>query len=272
MSKAKATRAKKQAEQLDPIVADTKDDEIPQVKSKLIADEKNEEKQEEVVEKRVLRPKRSTSSLPKVQQAPAPKPPTGRKRKNSGEKIEKKEDEKQEDTTEDLKETSGRKGSKPKIPVLFEDSDDENQENEPEKKPAAKPRGRKPSATRMKKSTSASNMATNLSVSATATAIVNSGISNTSSMIEENKVAPKSIMKSKENKMEPEVEDAKKSKRGVRIQDELGPKSEIIGVKCDKHKYSASTSTPSGLRRKPLKLPQDVSMICKPETETNASS
>jgi hypothetical protein len=41
---------------------------------------------------------------------------------------------------------------------------------------------------------------------------------------------------------------------------------QILNVKCDnKTKHTASTSTPSGMRRKPLKAPQDVSMIVKPE-------
>ncbi|CAF0780883.1 unnamed protein product [Brachionus calyciflorus] len=273
MSKARGARAKKQecinAEEVN-LETDTKGEIKNKSDSKLI-----EEKIEEAPEKRVLRPKRSCSALPKVAPiAPISKPPTGRKRKNSSEKIEnKKEEEKngEENSNEDSKETSSRRASKQKIPVLFEDSPDEDQENDPQKKPPSKTsRARKPPVQRMKKSSSSSNLGSNnLSVSATATTIVNSGISYTNSISEENKSNPKSIMKSKENKMDvaTDADEGKKVKRGVRIQENIAEKSEFIGVKCDKHKYSASTSTPSGLRRKPLKMPQDVSMICKPDNE-----
>lgn len=56
-------------------------------------------------------------------------------------------------------------------------------------------------------------------------------------------------------------------KRVVRILEELDTKKERIleNVKPDnKQKHTASTSTPSGGRRKPLKAPGDVSLIVKP--------
>lgn len=57
-----------------------------------------------------------------------------------------------------------------------------------------------------------------------------------------------------------------KPKRVVRILEELDVKKDRIleNVKPDnKQKHTASTSTPSGGRRKPLKAPQDVSLIVK---------
>ena len=171
------------------------------------------EKSAEVTEKRTLRPKRSYSSLPKAAPEPAPKPVQARKRKNSGPKTETKSVETNEEIPqEDIKETSGRRGSKQKIPVLFEDSPDEDQENEPQKKTKPAPKGRKASGSKLKKSESNSNLGNNLSVSATATAIVNSAISCTSTLGEENKSIPKSIMKSKENKMEQEMEEKNNNK------------------------------------------------------------
>lgn len=219
-----------------------------------------EDNHSEIVEKRVLRPKRSYSSLPKPQSSvpPIAKPANNRKRKNSAELMNKKN----EEESQEIKKIE--KKSTKKIPALFEDSPDENQENEPVKKTGQKIKTRKTSNNRMKKSESASN----LSISATATAIVNSGISYSSSINDQ--TAPKSIMKAKQDKSQ-ETEENKKPKRGVRIHDDF-VKTELLGVKCDKHKYSASTSTPSGLRRKPLKAPQDVSMICKAETEVNTTS
>ncbi len=47
---------------------------------------------------------------------------------------------------------------------------------------------------------------------------------------------------------------------------EINEKDELLNVCCDnKTKYTKSTSTPSGMRRKPLKPPQDISFIGKPE-------
>lgn len=206
-----------------------------------------------------MRPKRSYSSLPKPQASIQTKTTNNRKRKNSSDKVStKKLEEGQENKKIDKK-------SSKKIPALFEDSPDENEENEILAKREQKTKTRKTTDNKnLKKSESASN----LSVSASATAIVNSGISCSSSINDQ--TAPKSIMKVRLNKNQ-ENDENKKPKRGVRIQDDF-VKSELLGVKCDKHKYSASTSTPSGLRRRPLKAPQDVSMICKPDTEVNTTS
>jgi hypothetical protein len=64
------------------------------------------------------------------------------------------------------------------------------------------------------------------------------------------------------------AEDAK-PKRTVKILSMLNVNKVdpiLNNLKCDnKTKHSASTSTPSGLRRRPLKAPVDVSMIDKPE-------
>ena len=47
---------------------------------------------------------------------------------------------------------------------------------------------------------------------------------------------------------------------------EINEKDELLNVCPDnKTKYTKSTSTPSGMRRKPLKPPQDISFIDKPE-------
>ncbi len=56
-----------------------------------------------------------------------------------------------------------------------------------------------------------------------------------------------------------------KPKRGVKILEKIDDKNDQIeNLKIDnKTKHSASTSTPSGARRRPLKAPQDVSMISK---------
>ena len=53
-------------------------------------------------------------------------------------------------------------------------------------------------------------------------------------------------------------------KRVAKILDEI-KNDQVINVKCDnKTKHTTSTSTPT-IRRRPLKAPQDVSMICKPD-------
>ncbi|RNA25279.1 hypothetical protein BpHYR1_018979 [Brachionus plicatilis] len=255
MSKARNTRSKKQneipqQEAAEETNTNTKDESKDKLKSVL-----TENNESGTVEKRVLRPKRSYSSLPKPQAAlpPNPKTKNNRKRKNSSETVKTKKNEEESEEGKIIEKKSSKK-----IPALFEDSPDENEENVPAKNTGQKTKTRKTSNNKLKKCESASN----LSVSATATTIVNSVISNSSSINEQ--IAPKSIMKTKQNKSE-ETEENKKPKRGVKIQDDL-VKSELLGVKCDRHKYSASTSTPSGLRRKPLKAPQDVSMICKPDT------
>ena len=123
---------------------------------------------------------------------------------------------------------------------------------------------------------------TEQSVSASATAIV--GNSCMESIAEK---PPKSILKAKSKNVEEvvlpvapilknpmSVEEramalvsGARPKRNVKILEKIEDKpDQILNVKCDnKTKHTASTSTPSGLRRRPLKAPQDVSMICKPE-------
>ncbi len=83
----------------------------------------------------------------------------------------------------------------------------------------------------------------------------------------------KSIMKASSNQKgaegggdpanEPTKE--KRPKRIVRILEEINLKNDqLTTVKCDnKTKHTAATSTPTGLRRRPLKLPQNVSIISK---------
>lgn len=73
----------------------------------------------------------------------------------------------------------------------------------------------------------------------------------------------KSIMK--QTKPIDESETDIKNKRAVRILAKIDDKNDqLANLKIDnKTKHSASTSTPSGMRRRPLKAPQDVSMISK---------
>ncbi len=56
-----------------------------------------------------------------------------------------------------------------------------------------------------------------------------------------------------------------KTKRAVRILEKIDDKNDqLTNLRIDnKTKHSASTSTPSGARRRPLKAPQDVSLIVK---------
>ena len=58
--------------------------------------------------------------------------------------------------------------------------------------------------------------------------------------------------------------EASRPKRGVKILEKIDDKNDQLeNLKIDnKTKHSASTSTPTA-RRRPLKAPQDVSMICK---------
>ena len=116
------------------------------------------------------------------------------------------------------------------------------------------------------------------SVSATATAIVNSANSTAYAddymlLEQQRSKLVKSIMKlscggsSKEMPPPPMAEAAARPKRSVKILEKLEDKTDkILNVKCDNRtKHTASTSTPSGLRRRPLKAPQNVSMIGKAE-------
>ena len=80
----------------------------------------------------------------------------------------------------------------------------------------------------------------------------------------------KSIMKNSKKdesagkETEPETEGAKSAKRGVKILEKINDKNDqLTNLKIDnKTKHSASTSTPTA-RRRPLKAPQDVSLIDK---------
>jgi hypothetical protein len=122
------------------------------------------------------------------------------------------------------------------------------------------------------------------STSPSATAIVNSAISSIDaySFAQNNDVHIKSIIKQPtvsdvNNKKKQELEDIAKQqpdtnqaksqrpKRLVRILEEINLKNDqLTNVKADnKHKHTAATSTPTGLRRRPLKVPQNVSIISK---------
>ena len=59
--------------------------------------------------------------------------------------------------------------------------------------------------------------------------------------------------------------DLAKKKRGVRILENIDDKhDQLTNFRFDNRtKHAASTSTPSGQRRRPLKAPVDVSMIGK---------
>jgi len=69
----------------------------------------------------------------------------------------------------------------------------------------------------------------------------------------------------KETKKLPKKEPT--TKKNVRIAEEINEKNDCLdNVCCDNKKtYTKSTSTPSGLRRKPLKAPHDISIIGKTE-------
>ena len=60
------------------------------------------------------------------------------------------------------------------------------------------------------------------------------------------------------------------AKRAVKVLDKIDEKNDQISrLKLDNRiKHAAQTSTPSGLRRKPLKLPTEVSMIVTPQKQT----
>ena len=120
--------------------------------------------------------------------------------------------------------------------------------------------------------------------SPSATAIVNSAISSIDaySFAQSNDLHVKSIIKQPtvsdeiNNKKKAELDDMAKQieanqfksqrpKRLVRILEEINLKNDqLTNVKADnKHKHTAATSTPTGLRRRPLKVPQNVSIISK---------
>jgi hypothetical protein len=65
-----------------------------------------------------------------------------------------------------------------------------------------------------------------------------------------------------------------KPKKAVKILETIDDKNDqIANFKPDNRtKHAASTSTPSGLRRRPLKLPQDVSMIVPSNTPSSSCS
>lgn len=120
---------------------------------------------------------------------------------------------------------------------------------------------------RIKKSKSTSNV-----LSSKKMELINSG-DNTGDL-----VGIKSIMKSQvqskqsndnkvtkvEDKIKPPVAKAKKA---VKILEEINYKTdEITNFKIDNRtKHAASTSTPSGLRRRPLKMSTELSMIATPD-------
>jgi len=126
---------------------------------------------------------------------------------------------------------------------------------------------------RIKKSKSTSNVLTSKKIQLVASdenrAAIVKEINQTKSILksrcdqshENNNVIPESLSK-KTNA--PVV--SSKSKKAVKILDKIDDKNDQIShFKIDNRtKYAASTSTPSGLRRRPLKAPQDISMIVTP--------
>ena len=68
------------------------------------------------------------------------------------------------------------------------------------------------------------------------------------------------------DKAESKKQTAPKMKKAVKILEKIDDKNDQIKhFKIDNRtKHAASTSTPSGLRRRPLKMPNEVSMIVTP--------
>lgn len=159
------------------------------------------------------------------------------------------------------KETAASVVTKPKTLKLFENSDSSDDKHQ--------------DTVSTRSASSRSNSSNNnASVSATASAIVDSanstqmGSSSTLGPATSFSSQPKSIMKSTKSQLTESVTSQQPAKkRNVKIMDEISNKPDDIlsNLKPDnKTKYKASTSTPSGLRRKPLKAPTDVSFIMKP--------
>ena len=134
-------------------------------------------------------------------------------------------------------------------------------------------------STKINESSFRNSKLSNRSASPSATAIVNSAISciDAYDFLQNEKPAKsKSIIKDSRNskneniaeanpEKEPKVATSNPPKRSVRIIEDINLKNDKLeSIKCDnKHKHTAATSTPSGLRRRPLKLPQNVSIISK---------
>jgi len=111
-----------------------------------------------------------------------------------------------------------------------------------------------------------------LSVSASATQIVDS-MASAWNMTHEKKsnctlksiLRPNTHVTNEKETEQQQVVKKPKSKRVVKILAEITCKDDnLTTLKCDnRKKHAASTSTPTGTRRKPLKAPQNVSIICK---------
>lgn len=214
--------------------------------------EEIKDQNDEKIEKRTLRPKRTAAagSIPETK-APSLFLTTKRKRKNLNDKEEPKNEEKAEEEDE----SKSKRNSNPRMPKLF-DVSQSNLEDKSESK-----------TTTTKRTTRKATKNQNVKISKNEADENSYEISE--SVKDENSAPPKSIMKSK-YLISKEIEEPKvlRSKRAVRILEELTEKNDqILNIRCDNRtKHTASTSTPSGFRRKPLKV-QDVSMISKPEVE-----
>ncbi len=79
---------------------------------------------------------------------------------------------------------------------------------------------------------------------------------------EDNNDGDENKMDKKDNKKQPVT----KVKKAVKILEQIDDKNDqISNFKIDNRvKHAASTSTPSGLRRKPLKMSNEVSIIVTP--------
>ena len=120
------------------------------------------------------------------------------------------------------------------------------------------------SSINIESTTSSTSSKKRTSESATATAIVNS-----MSIDNDNHLALAAARQSVEPVPAPKQQPvlSARPKRVSKLLDEISDKKDQIlqNVKPDnRQKHTASTSTPSGLRRRPLKAPQNVSLIIKP--------
>lgn len=123
------------------------------------------------------------------------------------------------------------------------------------------------SSINIESTTSSTSSKKRTSESATATAIVNS-----MSIDNDNHLALAAARHSVEPVPAPKQQPilSAKPKRVAKLLDEIADKKDQIlqNVKPDnRQKHTASTSTPSGLRRRPLKAPQNVSLIIKPDAD-----
>jgi hypothetical protein len=187
-----------------------------------------------------------------------------KKRQNLGEKPTVQHEPKKRSKKLDENKENSQQQEMPKEPIkLFEMSEDSNSSS-----------GRLASNAIKKETKSKSEK--KLSVSASATQIVDSMVStcNVTREKKSNDSTLKSILKPSSRvtnlKETPDTQSQQavkkaKSKRLVKISAEITCRNDnLTSLKCDnRKKHAASTSTPTGTRRKPLKAPQNVSIICK---------